>query len=239
LGDWLIWARKAGVIGWDEMEDRLRRPRVPTMWPDATAFMRDIPRYYRRKFCCNQARYCEICVEKDALSGVFEAVLDEYRVTLNVGRGYDSWSAAKDMADRLLKYADDEEPPILFAFSDFDPSGEHMPFALAEKLDWFAAQPQWSSLRFEIKKIGLNRPDIDTYRLPTYRTKIKDSRRDWFLERYCEDKTAELDALPPDELQRRIRACVEAVMDLDALAETRRQEEQERADIAHRLGVTT
>jgi len=38
---------------------------------------------------------CAITVwlEKDALSGIFEVVLGEYGVTLNVGRGYDGWDS--------------------------------------------------------------------------------------------------------------------------------------------------
>jgi hypothetical protein len=66
---------------------------------------------------------------------------------------------------------------------------------------------------------------------------MTDSRAPEFVTLYG-DECAELDTLPPDELERRIRACVESVMDLDALAETKRLEEQERADIARRLGVT-
>ena len=39
----------------------------------------------------DQPRYCECWLEKDALSGIFEEVLEPYGVTLNVGRGFDGW----------------------------------------------------------------------------------------------------------------------------------------------------
>ncbi len=43
----------------------------------------------------------EAWLEKDALSGIFQGALRPYGVTLDVGRGFDSATSAKDAADRF------------------------------------------------------------------------------------------------------------------------------------------
>jgi hypothetical protein len=56
-------------------------------------------------------------VEKDALSAIFEDALDDYGVTLNVGRGYSSWSSIKAAVDRFdaggtILYIDQRKPIV-------------------------------------------------------------------------------------------------------------------------------
>jgi hypothetical protein len=199
------------------------------MWSDIDAFGRNIPSYYRRDVWAQQERYCEVVVEKDALSGIFEDVLEPYGVTLAVSRGFDSWSAAKDMAARLKQRATPDEPAMIFHFTDFDPSGEDMVRALRNKLEWFEVD-------FEIQKAALTRDDIEDYALPPNFTKATDSRAARHIAEHG-DISVELDALPVGVLRARLVACVEGVMDLTALAETRRREEEERAEIARRWGV--
>ena len=85
----LVWARQNGVIAWEWIEDRLRRPRMVSMWDDLVDFGNNILSAYRRDVWANQSGYIEVWLEKDALSGIFEDVLEAYGVTLNVGRGYE------------------------------------------------------------------------------------------------------------------------------------------------------
>ena len=49
----------------------------------------------------NQEKYVEVWVEKDALSGVLEPIVDEYHVPLMVNRGYSSVSAMHDAAPEV------------------------------------------------------------------------------------------------------------------------------------------
>ena len=93
LGRALVNARKEGLIPWDWIEDRLRRPRSVPQWSDLADFAETACRSYRRDVWEEQDIYLEAWLEKDALSGIFEAVLGPYGVTLNVGRGYDGWSS--------------------------------------------------------------------------------------------------------------------------------------------------
>jgi hypothetical protein len=224
----LISARQEGTIPWEWMEDRLRRPRAVAMWDSIAEFGEDEVDYYRRNVWPTQPRYLEVWVEKDALSGIFEDVLEPYGVTLNVGRGYDGWSSIKNAADRLLltfsslmvaRNAD----PIIHYYGDFDPSGEQMVVSLEQRLRWFGVD-------FEIEKVALTKADIRRYRLPPNFTKRTDTRAAAHIAKHG-DISVELDALPVDVLRRRIVTSVESVMDLAALKKVRKREHTERGQI--------
>ena len=213
----LVDARKEGVIPWTWIEDRLRRPRTVGMWDDLTDFAKTAIQTYKRDIWATQTRYLECWLEKDALSGIFEDILRPYGITLNVGRGYDGWDSIHNAAQR---YGDGEVVTVLY-FGDFDPSGEDMVRSLIERLSFFSCNP-------EIIKIALNLDDVTTYNLPPDFTKASDTRSAAFIAKYG-DLAVELDALPANVLQTRLRNEVERRLDLKALGEVK---DQERTDIA-------
>jgi hypothetical protein len=145
--------------------------------------------------------------------------LGYYRVTLNVGRGYDGWTSIKRAADRYVRQEDecDRETTVLY-FGDFDPSGEDMHRSLIERLAELGAYP-------DVVKVALT--EEDAHRLPGDVTKADDSRATAFVAKYG-DLAVELDALPVEDLTRRIRSGVEARMNTDALKESRRLEREQR-----------
>jgi len=98
----LVQARQDGVIPWEWIEDRLRRPHEVGMWDDLADFSETAIHAYRRDTWATQPAYLECWLEKDALSGLFESVLAPYGVTLNVGRGYDGWSSLYNAAGRFI-----------------------------------------------------------------------------------------------------------------------------------------
>lgn len=209
----LVTARQEGMIPWDWIEDRLREPRQVAMWDDLSDFAEAAARAYRRDVWATQPRYLEVRLKKDALSGIFGQVLKRYGVTLNVGRGYDSWTSIHVAARRL-----DDHTTVLY-FGDFDPSGEDMVRSLAERLAFFGCCP-------EIVKVALNLEDIERYDLPPDFTKASNSRRDAFVAKYG-DVAVELDALPPNVLAQRLESAVSGRLDMGALESTW---EQEKAD---------
>jgi len=225
LSGWLRDMRLSGEIPWEWMEDRLRRPRHVPMWGDTEAVMRAALRSYRREVWTDQPEYVEVQLEKDALSAIFEDMLRPYGVTLNVGRGYTSWSAIKEAADR---YGDGEGVTVLY-YGDFDPSGEDMVRSMRENLEELGCSP-------EIIKCALTPEDIERYALPPDFTKAKDTRRDAFIERHG-DVAVELDALPGSVIRERLRDEVEVRMDLYALSRTRQLERDEKDAMRRRLGL--
>jgi hypothetical protein len=227
VSDVLVYARKNNLIPWDWIEDRLRRPRSVSMWSDLSDFGATVLSAYRRDIWESQPGYVEVWLEKDALSGIFEDILNRYGVTLNVGRGYDGWDSIRNAARR---YGDGDNTTILY-FGDFDPSGEDMVRSLEERLGFFGCRPS-------IRKCALNLDDIRRYNLPPDFTKKSDSRRKKFVDQYG-DVSVELDALPIDVLRSRIRKEVEAQIDLGALETTLEKEDHERLVLKSLLGRLT
>lgn len=218
----LVSARREGVIPWEWIEDRLRRPRHVSMWSGLPSFAETCRRSYRRDVWESQENYLEVWLEKDALSGIFEDVLNPYGVTLNVGRGYDGWDSIHNAAGR---YAD-RAVTVLY-FGDFDPSGEDMVRSLIKRLEDQGAEP-------EVIKCALTREDIRRYNLPPDFAKKTDTRTPAFIVKHG-DISVELDALPPGVLRDRLEKEVSKRMDLKALKKIKALETKERAELVNLL----
>jgi len=220
LSGWIRDDRLAGIIPWSWVEDRLRRARGWQQWDDPAEFLGEVLSGFRRDPWQDEAQthYVEAWCEKDALSGIFTDVLGYYRVTLNVGRGYDGWSSIKRAADRYSRWDMRNVPTTVLYFGDFDPSGEDMHRSLIERFNELDAYP-------DVPKVALTHEDAQ--HLPGDVTKAGDSRAAAFVEKYG-DLAVELDALPVEELQQRIRDGVESVMNMDALRESHAQEREQR-----------
>lgn len=217
VSDALVDARLEGIVPWDWIEDRLRRPRQLPMWPNVSDFLDSMMWRYNRDIWQEQPRQVECWCEKDALSGIFSDVVGEYGVMLNVGRGYDGWSSIHNAAER---YGTGENVTVLY-FGDFDPSGEDMFRSLQERLGRLGSKPT-------MYKVALSQDDVQRYQLPPNFTKTTDTRRAGFVALYG-DQSVELDALPATVLRSRIVEEIEKHMDLAALKRVQAQEEQERS----------
>jgi hypothetical protein len=193
------------------------------MWEGLANFAETAKRAYRRDVWATQPAYLEVWLEKDALSGIFQNVLNGFGVTLNVGRGYDGWSSIYNAAQR---FGDGQGVTILY-FGDFDPSGVQMGESLQERLAELGSSP-------ELVRSALNPDDIALYNLPPDFTKKTDTRAPKFIAKHG-DVAVELDALPPEVLEQRIRQEVEQRLDLGALAAVKDIEVQERQRLADML----
>ena len=220
VSDAIVKARQQGMISWEWIEDRLRRPRKVSMWADLAAFSDVAARAYRRDVWATQPVYVEVWLEKDALSGLFEDTLEPYGVTLNVGRGFDGWSSIKNAAERYLKRDEDSIDVTVLYFGDFDPSGEDMVRSLRDRLAYFDSRP-------EIVKCALTMSDIERYKLPPDFAKKTDSRAAKFIAKHGV-VSVELDALPADVLISRLVEEIEKRMDLVELERVKAEQELER-----------
>ena len=219
----LVEARKSGAIPWGWIEDRLRKPRHISMWDDLADFAHTAVHSYRLNTWATQAGYVECWLEKDALSGVFEQVLADYGITLNVGRGYDGWDSIHAAA---MRFGTGKGITVLY-YGDFDPSGEDMVRSLQERLAFFGCVP-------EIVKCALTLDDVQRYNLPPDFAKKTDTRAAAFIEKWG-DMAVELDALPPDVLQTSLKNEVEKRMDLAALADVKLQEAADKEALLEKL----
>ena len=219
----LVKARQEEFIPWNWIEDRLRKPRGVPMWDDLNSFAESVLYSYRRDIWAEQPTYFEFWLEKDALSGIFEDVLGEYGITLNVGRGYDGWDSIHSAA---MRFGTGEGCTVLY-YGDFDPSGEDMVRSLRERLAFFGCEP-------EIVKCALTLDDVHRYNLPPDFAKKTDTRAAAFIDRWG-DMAVELDALPPDVLQTSLKNEVEKRMDLAALADVKLQEAADKEALLEKL----
>lgn len=223
LSNALVRARQDGLIPWDWIEDRTRRPRRVAAWQNLRQYLGAVSYSYRRDVWNEQPRLIEVWLEKDALSGVVGAELEPYGVTLNVGRGYDGWASIRNAAER---YGSGEMTWVLY-FGDLDPSGEDMVRSLRERLAFFGCRP-------EITKIALTIEDVERYDLPPDPTKKTDTRRAAHVKRYG-DRSWELDALPANVLRERIHQEIDWRIDQHALEETRRLQAEEQQQLSRLL----
>ncbi len=217
----LVWARQESIIPWNWIEDRTRQPRQVSMWSDLSDFFETVKGAYRKNVWDSQENYVVVWVEKDALSGIFQRIVDKYGVMLVVGRGYNSWSIKKELADTLNYY---EKEPVILYFGDFDPSGEDIFRDLESSFNFFQI-----SLK-KIEKVSLMREDIKKYDLPPDFAKKTDTRAKSFIAKNG-DMAVELDALPVDVLKEKIRTSIEAYMDINALRNVTEEELRERKEI--------
>lgn len=212
----LLAMRRAGVIPYHYIADNTRWVRKSACYGSLHDALLEMHEFYRRDLWASQRVHVEIWLEKDALAGVVMPVTDEYNVPLYVTRGYSSETFLFDAAQAMQA---ERKPTFIYHFGDYDPSGRDAARHIADRLQAFGAT-------FTFIEAAVTAEQVHSLRLPTRPTKRQDTRaRAW------QGGSVELDAIPPAELRRMVRTCIEQHIDAKALAYTRQLEAQERATI--------
>ncbi|GAI37544.1 unnamed protein product, partial [marine sediment metagenome] len=173
--------------------------------------LRESPDEYTRPLWTTQQTMPIIWLEKDALFTPVTTIAERYRVKVYAARGYSSFTAIYEAAQDI----DGTMPTKVLQLTDFDPSGEDMVRDLKDRLTRYGAAD------FQLEKIALTSDQVSTLGLPPIPTKkastgdYADSRAKAYVASYG-DQTVELDALPPDELDRIITAAIEDLLDSTA-----------------------
>ena len=119
--------RMGGIVDWDAIEDRLRKPSRPFFVEDIPEAIDVIVRQYRLDRMLGQETYIEVWVEKDALSGVLKRITEKYHINILVNRGYSSASAMFDSYNRFKSALQEGKKSLRILYlGDFDPSGLDM-----------------------------------------------------------------------------------------------------------------
>lgn len=215
-------ARIDGYISWEDVEDRVRAYHDLTGWSGSDRFIKasveSFLRDYQRDLLQSQDIYPEIWIEKDALSSIFTRVASPYTIPVVVCRGFSSVSFLNDYRRRLSYYPG--RKPILLYFGDFDPSGVEMLKAMEITL-----KDELGVVGVEFKRVALLKEDIYRYSLPHSPEALKktDSRAKKHIAEFGE-LAVELDALPPNILQSKIKEAVELELDMSRFTEEREKE---------------
>ena len=224
-------ARYAGLIDWDAIEDRGRQPIKDSEWSTLGGLVESAAKAFRLPRWQGQRFYVEVWVEKDALASVLEPLTSEYHVTLMANRGYSSASAMYAAAQRFAKGCDPlglrselrKDPlkqglaygrgllrqPVLLYIGDHDPSGEDMVRDVSARLAELQCWPR-------ITKLALTMDQVRKYKPPPNPAKRTDSR----FRRYAVEhgtQSWEVDALPPDVLQKIVRTALDETVNMSKM----------------------
>lgn len=213
-------ARMGGIIDWDSIEDRVRVPYLPYYVHGVKNALEDTINQYRLDRMNNQDVYIEVWCEKDALSGILKRVTEKYHVKLMINRGYSSITAMYDAYNRYdIRIGSYSKEIYLLYFGDHDPSGLDMIRDIKDRLREFGVGPI-------VKHIAITEDQIDEYNPPPNPAKITDPRADWYISKYG-DVSWEVDALPPDVLNKLLVDSIEELIDMDLYDDIVRKEEND------------
>lgn len=223
LGSIINDARLAGLLDWDLIEDRTRWLRQIPNYLDPQDFLENVIRNYAEDLWRDQPFYCEVWIEKDALSGVIANICNEWRVPYFPCRGYASQSevyqAGKRLeAERIIRRRDGV---VIFHLGDHDPSGIDMTRDNADRLSMFARMP------VEIRRLALNMDQVEQYDPPENPAKETDSRFADYADKFG-DSSWELDALEPTVITELVGNAIESVVDVDDFEQKRDMETANR-----------
>jgi hypothetical protein len=212
--------RKDGIIPFDAIVDRTRIPIKESSWNGLGSYLKAVKKKYKKTRWKGQERYLEIWLEKDALRGMVEPIANAYDLYLVVGRGYPSLSSLYEAAERFKKA---NKPVYILYLGDFDPSGENIPQTIKKNL---IKNFGLDKRNIHIRKVALTLRDIKKYKLPPAPTKSTDSRSKKFVQKYG-DFCVELDALPPEILEKKLRKAIEKCLNYEKFQKRLKAEKQE------------
>jgi hypothetical protein len=207
--------RRSGELPYSWMADNTRWMRKPQSHNSLEGFLNEQQTFYRRDLWQDQDAYVEIWLEKDALAGVLMEATRKWDVPLMVCRGYASVSFLHSAAETIR---DVNKPTFLYYFGDCDPSGRDIPRAVENSLREMAPE---ADISFEV--VAVTDQQIEEMNLLTRPTKSTDSRSKNFS-----GESVEVDAIPPKELIRICRQCIEQHISGPELVRHRHIEQAER-----------
>jgi hypothetical protein len=210
LGSVISDARLAGLIDWDAIEDRMRFARSIPHYDGPGHFVSEQVSSFAQDLWEGQPHYCEVWIEKDALSGVIERPCVHYRVPFFACRGYASQSSLYEAGVRFREKLDEGRTVTVFHLGDHDPSGVDMSRDNDDRLNMFAE----TLAGVRLVRLALNDDQIKRFDLPPDPTKLTDSRSGNYIEDHG-DVSWELDALPSREIERLVLSAIEGILDLE------------------------
>jgi hypothetical protein len=193
----LTLMRRAGELPYAWIADNTRWMRKPRTFNSLEEALADTAAFYRRNVWNNLPVYVEVWCEKDALAGVLLEETDPYDVPLMVARGFASESYLHSAAEQIRVA---NRPAYIYHFGDHDPSGIKAAEDIEQRLRGFAPGAE---IHFE--RIAVLPEQITAMHLPTRPTKREGNSH----AKGFEGDSVDLDAIPPLELRRLARECID------------------------------
>lgn len=130
------------------------------------------------------------------------------------------WGASQ----RLQRYMDAGQTPIILHFGDHDPSGIDMTRDIIDRMRLFIGH-------VKIDRLALNMDQVEEHQPPPNPAKLSDSRCEKYIEVYG-DESWELDALDPTTLAGLVNTAIEGLIDKREWAKAVAIEEEHRRKLA-------
>ena len=226
LTDLLTRARIDREIPMSVIQDATRPVTVWDVHRDVQGFIRretaGFCQGYWRDLLQSQPNHIEIVGEKNTIEPIIRPVAARCCIPVTIGRGYCSLRPRYDIAARFRKSG--KNRLILLILSDFDPDGEEIAHSLARSLrDDFRIE------KIEPVKVALTADQVEEFHLPpNLEAKLTSKQYRRFVDKYGKN-CWELEALPPETLQRVLQEAIDRVIDVDAF---NHEIDQEKADAA-------
>lgn len=203
LGELINAGRLAGLVSWRAIEDRTRNLAGYPSWESPAQIIKAAASSIAVDLWKDQPYRIEVWVEKEALAGVIQRPAARYKVPYLSCRGYMSQSEMWSAAQRYISYLRDKENPqdiVIIHLGDHDPSGIDMTRDIQDRLNLFINDQGYTANYGDnpvtVRRIALNRYQVDEYNPPPNPAKITDSRAGEYIREHGE-YSWELDALQP------------------------------------------
>jgi hypothetical protein len=213
--------RLCGLVDWDAIVDRTRNLQKNSHWESPGEIVEICSKQYKIDRWEGQEYRPEVWIEKDALVGVIEKVCRSLDVSFFSCRGYTSQSEMHAAAKRLEQYAENGQTPVIIHLGDHDPSGIDMSRDIFDRMEMFMGG-------LEVKRIALNRDQIDRFKPPPNPAKFSDPRAHDYVKKHGA-VSWELDALEPKVLDALIRSTITPLIDMNVWKKREKLEAEHKA----------
>lgn len=193
LGGIISNGRLSGAIDWMAIEDRTRNLKTYYHNTDPGDAVQDALNQFQLNKWENQPCRIEVWIEKEALVGVISDICRQLDVPYFACKGYVSQSELWSAAQRMVRYSNQGQTPVIIHLGDHDPSGIDMTRDIEERHNLFMKD---CNHEIEVKRIALNMNQIETYKPPPNPAKLTDTRAKGYIEKHGKSSW-ELDALEP------------------------------------------
>lgn len=240
LCNYLVRARRAGLIPFESLRDDSASVMDHMHFDDEEHFLsyvHDLGRGLTLNKLASQRVAIRVYCEAAGMMPQLHDALEPYSVPVYSCSGFDSLTFKHQLASWFSEtYTWRGKIPVMLHLGDYDPSGESIFDAIVEDVVGFLERDTpgllgtyGRSLLF--KRVALTEWQVGHYGLPTSPPKATDSRtHNWKGTAACQ-----LEAMPPDDLRRRIIAEVEGYLDLADLEFVQERQVTARRNIARAL----
>lgn len=212
--------RRDGLLSWDFITDGTRWKRKPSSYRDASDYIEQVSRSYRRDLWQEQDVRIEVWLEKDALADIVIDVTARWDVSLMVSRGQSSATflhAAAKAAEEA--YDNSRVSTYIYALYDFDAGGERAFRTVERELPQYAPETP-----IYVERLAVTEQQIFDWNLPTRPAKRSDPE----AAKWGDKPAVELDAIDPVRLTGLVEEAITAHVDENAWEVEQQIEQEER-----------